>query len=72
MPPCSRLNSESSVPEELGSLAVDSGPSNVSENQEQLGSPDPDTLTEEMVYTQDLASAALPGKLVSELAYHSA
>ncbi|KAJ6657350.1 hypothetical protein lerEdw1_002517 [Lerista edwardsae] len=63
VPPCSRLNSESSVPEELGSLAIDSGPSKVSENQEQLGSPDPDTLTEEMVYTQELASAASPGKL---------
>ncbi|XP_066480113.1 centrosome-associated protein 350 isoform X2 [Tiliqua scincoides] len=63
VPPCSRLNSESSVPEELGSLAVESGPSKVSENQEQLGSPDHATLTEEMVYTQELASAASPGKL---------
>ncbi|KAJ7331939.1 hypothetical protein JRQ81_014119 [Phrynocephalus forsythii] len=59
VPACSRLNSESSVPEELGSLAVESGPSKVPENREQFGSLD-DTLTEEIVCTQE--SAASPGK----------
>ncbi|XP_053100125.1 centrosome-associated protein 350 isoform X2 [Hemicordylus capensis] len=63
VPPCSRLNSESSVPEELGSLVVEPGPSKVSEEQEQLGSPDHTTLTEAMVYTQDLVSTTSPGKL---------
>ncbi|XP_054835555.1 centrosome-associated protein 350 isoform X2 [Eublepharis macularius] len=63
VPPCSRLNSESSVPEELGNLAVESGPSKVSQVQGLLGSPDHTTLTEEMVYTQELESAASPGKL---------
>ncbi|XP_062990482.1 centrosome-associated protein 350 isoform X3 [Elgaria multicarinata webbii] len=61
VPPCSRLNSESSVPEDLGSLAIESGPSKVSEVQEQFGNLD-HTLTEEMVYTQELESAASPGK----------
>lgn len=63
VPPCSRLNSESSVPEELGSLPLESVPLKVSENQEELGSPDNATITEEMVYTQEMLSAALPGKL---------
>lgn len=72
VPPCSRLNSESSVPEELGSLPLESVPLKVSENQEELGSPDNATITEEMVYTQEMLSAALPGKLVSDFIYHSA
>ncbi|XP_015284641.1 PREDICTED: centrosome-associated protein 350-like [Gekko japonicus] len=63
VPPCSRFNSGSSVPEELGSLAVESGPSKVSEVQGQLGSPDHTTLMEEMVYTQEFESSASPGKL---------
>uniref|UniRef100_A0ACB8F287 Uncharacterized protein n=1 Tax=Sphaerodactylus townsendi TaxID=933632 RepID=A0ACB8F287_9SAUR len=63
VPPCSRLNSASSVPEELGNLAVESGPSKVSEVQEQLGSPDHTTVMEEMVYTQDIETSASPGKL---------
>ncbi|XP_042318196.1 centrosome-associated protein 350 isoform X2 [Sceloporus undulatus] len=53
--PCSRLNSESSVPEELGSLPVESRPATVPEDQD-------NTLTEEMVYTQELESSASPGK----------
>ncbi|XP_060088593.1 centrosome-associated protein 350 [Heteronotia binoei] len=63
VPPCSRFNSGSSVPEELGSLAVESGPSKVSEVQGQLGSPDHTTVMEEIVYTQELESSASPGKL---------
>ncbi|XP_067323740.1 centrosome-associated protein 350 isoform X2 [Anolis sagrei] len=61
VPPCSRLNSESSVPEELGSLPAESRPTTVHEDQEQFGSLD-HTLTEEMAYTQELASSASPGK----------
>ncbi|XP_077188333.1 centrosome-associated protein 350 isoform X2 [Paroedura picta] len=63
VPPCSRFNSGSSVPEELGRQTVESGPSKVSEVQEQLGSPDHTTLLEEMVYTQELESSASPGRL---------
>uniref|UniRef100_A0A8D2JLS2 Centrosomal protein 350 n=1 Tax=Varanus komodoensis TaxID=61221 RepID=A0A8D2JLS2_VARKO len=66
VPACSRLNSESSIPEDLGSLAVESGLPKVSEAQEQFGSLD-HTLTEEMVYAQERGSAASPGKHVSEL-----
>ncbi|XP_044295149.1 centrosome-associated protein 350 isoform X2 [Varanus komodoensis] len=61
VPACSRLNSESSIPEDLGSLAVESGLPKVSEAQEQFGSLD-HTLTEEMVYAQERGSAASPGK----------
>ncbi|KAM3841790.1 LOW QUALITY PROTEIN: centrosome-associated protein 350-like [Vipera latastei] len=61
MPPCSRLNSESSVPEELSNLVVESAPSKVSEIQGEPGSLD-HTLTEEIVYTQELESAVSPGK----------
>ncbi|KAH0618271.1 hypothetical protein JD844_017309 [Phrynosoma platyrhinos] len=55
VPPCSRLNSESSVPEELGSLPVESKPSTVPEDQEQFGSLD-NTLTEEMSPSKSSAS----------------
>ncbi|XP_058031277.1 centrosome-associated protein 350 isoform X2 [Ahaetulla prasina] len=61
MPPCSRLNSESSVPEELSNLVVESVPSKVSEIQSEPGNLD-HTLTEEIVYTQELESAVSPGK----------
>ncbi|ETE70040.1 Centrosomal protein, partial [Ophiophagus hannah] len=61
MPPCSRLNSESSVPEELSNLVVESIPSKVSEIQGERGSLD-HTVTEEIVYTQELESAVSPGK----------
>ncbi|XP_015666755.1 centrosome-associated protein 350 [Protobothrops mucrosquamatus] len=60
MPPCSRLNSESSIPE-LSNLVVESAPSKVSEIQGKPGSLD-HTLTEEIVYTQELESAVSPGK----------
>ncbi|XP_034977663.2 centrosome-associated protein 350 isoform X2 [Zootoca vivipara] len=49
VPPCSHLNNESSVPEELGSVAVENCPSKISEDQEQLESLD-QKLTEEIVY----------------------
>lgn len=52
VPACSRLNSESSVPEEPGSLAVESSPSKVLENQEHIGSLD-NISTAEMVSTQE-------------------
>ncbi|KAK9403894.1 putative centrosomal protein [Crotalus adamanteus] len=61
MPPCSCLNSESSVPEELSNLVVESAPSKVSEIQGKPGSLD-HTITEEIVYTQELESAVSPGK----------
>ncbi|KAL7984771.1 hypothetical protein Chor_003341 [Crotalus horridus] len=61
MPPCSCLNSESSVPEELSNLVVESAPSKVSEIQGKPGSLD-HTITEEMVYTQELEFAVSPGK----------
>ncbi|KAM6455499.1 centrosome-associated protein 350 isoform 2-T3 [Liasis olivaceus] len=60
-PPCSRLNSESSIPEELSNLVAESVPSKVSEDQGKRGSLD-HTLTEDMVYTQELESVASPGK----------
>ncbi|XP_074859420.1 centrosome-associated protein 350 [Carettochelys insculpta] len=58
----SHLNSESSVPEELGSPAGEHGPSPVVD-QEQPVSRDHSMLTEEMVYSQELESVASPGKL---------
>ncbi|KAG8132852.1 hypothetical protein E2320_010697 [Naja naja] len=61
MPPCSRLNSESSVPEELSNLVVESIPSKVSETQGETRSLD-HTVTEEIVYTQEPESAISPGK----------
>uniref|UniRef100_A0A670Y968 Centrosomal protein 350 n=1 Tax=Pseudonaja textilis TaxID=8673 RepID=A0A670Y968_PSETE len=61
MPPCSRLNSESSVPEELSNLVVESIPSQVSEIQGEPGSLD-HTVTEGIVYTQEPESAVSPGK----------
>lgn len=70
VPACSRVNSESSVLEELGSLAVDSGPSKVSKDQGQLRSPEHTTATEETIDTQELESSASPGKSVSELDYN--
>uniref|UniRef100_A0A2D4HEV6 CAP-Gly domain-containing protein n=1 Tax=Micrurus lemniscatus lemniscatus TaxID=129467 RepID=A0A2D4HEV6_MICLE len=61
MPPCSRLNSENSVPEELSNLVVESIPSQVSDIQGEPGSLD-HTVTEEIVYTQEPESAVSPGK----------
>uniref|UniRef100_A0A8D0HP92 Centrosomal protein 350 n=1 Tax=Sphenodon punctatus TaxID=8508 RepID=A0A8D0HP92_SPHPU len=62
IPPCSHLNSESSVPEELGSPAAESVQSEAVD-QGQPRSPNQSTLAEEMVYTQEVESAASPGKL---------
>uniref|UniRef100_A0A8C3T9H7 Centrosomal protein 350 n=1 Tax=Chelydra serpentina TaxID=8475 RepID=A0A8C3T9H7_CHESE len=56
------LNSESSVPEELGSPADEPVPSEAVDQGKPV-SPDHSTLTEEMVYSQDLESATSPGKL---------
>ncbi|XP_027623723.1 centrosome-associated protein 350 isoform X2 [Tupaia chinensis] len=61
IPSFSHLNSESSIPEELGSPAVDYGPSE-SLVQEQPGSLDHSVLTEEMVCSQELESSTSPGK----------
>ncbi|XP_075792935.1 centrosome-associated protein 350 isoform X1 [Pelodiscus sinensis] len=58
----SHLNSESSVPEELGSPAGETGPS-AAVDQRQPVNPDHITLTEEMVYSQELESSTSPGKL---------
>ncbi|XP_013376754.1 PREDICTED: centrosome-associated protein 350 isoform X2 [Chinchilla lanigera] len=61
LPSYSRLNSESSIPEELGSPAgVYVTPESVV--QEQQGSPDHSILTEEMVYSQELESSTSPSK----------
>uniref|UniRef100_A0A674JTT7 CAP-Gly domain-containing protein n=1 Tax=Terrapene triunguis TaxID=2587831 RepID=A0A674JTT7_9SAUR len=57
-----RVNSESSVPEELGSPAGEPVQSEAVDQGKPV-SPDHSTLTEEMVYSQDLESATSPGKL---------
>uniref|UniRef100_A0A8C0IQM9 Centrosomal protein 350 n=1 Tax=Chelonoidis abingdonii TaxID=106734 RepID=A0A8C0IQM9_CHEAB len=56
------VNSESSVPEELGSPAGEPVQSEAVDQGKPV-SPDHSTLTEEMVYSQDLESATSPGKL---------
>ncbi|XP_058430441.1 centrosome-associated protein 350 isoform X3 [Marmota monax] len=61
IPSSSHLNSESSIPEELGSPAVIYIPSE-SIVQEQPGSPDHSILTEEMVFSQELESSTSPSK----------
>ncbi|XP_008262074.3 centrosome-associated protein 350 isoform X2 [Oryctolagus cuniculus] len=61
VPSYSHQNSESSIPEELGSPAVDYIPSE-SIAQEQPGSPDHSMLTEEMVFSQELESSTSPSK----------
>lgn len=66
MPSCSHLNSESSIPEDLGSLAAESVPSEPMSH-EQPESPDQSIINEEMAYSEDFKSSASPGKLVSEL-----
>ncbi|XP_021259699.1 centrosome-associated protein 350 isoform X2 [Numida meleagris] len=62
VPSCSRLNSESSVPEELGSLAAESVPSETM-GHGQPESPDQSTVNEEMIYSEDFKSSTSPGKL---------
>uniref|UniRef100_A0A8V5H9Y2 Uncharacterized protein n=1 Tax=Melopsittacus undulatus TaxID=13146 RepID=A0A8V5H9Y2_MELUD len=62
VPSCSHLNSESSVPEDLGSLAAESVPSGTMGHR-QPESPDQTTANEEMVYSEEFKSSASPGKL---------
>lgn len=65
VPSFSHLPSESSIPEELGSPAVEYVPS-ASVVQEQPGSPDHSILlTEDMVFSQELESSTSPSKHVS-------
>ncbi|XP_028936989.1 centrosome-associated protein 350 isoform X2 [Ornithorhynchus anatinus] len=61
LPSCSRLNSESSIPEELGSPAAESIPPK-SLAQEPLTSPGHSTLSEEVVYSRDLESSTATNK----------
>ncbi|KAI5168963.1 hypothetical protein MUG91_G42n26 [Manis pentadactyla] len=61
IPSYSRLHSESSIPEELGSPAVEYIPSE-SIVPGQPGSPDHSILTEEMVFSQELESSTSPSK----------
>ncbi|XP_061307989.1 centrosome-associated protein 350 isoform X4 [Pezoporus flaviventris] len=63
VPSCCHLNSESSVPEGLGSLAAESVPSETM-GHGQPESPDQSTANEEMVYSEEFKSAS-PGKLSS-------
>uniref|UniRef100_A0A8C4V9I6 Centrosomal protein 350 n=1 Tax=Falco tinnunculus TaxID=100819 RepID=A0A8C4V9I6_FALTI len=62
VPSCSHLNSESSIPEDLGSLAAESVPSETMCHR-QPESPDQSTNNEEMVYSEEFKSSASPGKL---------
>uniref|UniRef100_A0A452FW99 Centrosomal protein 350 n=1 Tax=Capra hircus TaxID=9925 RepID=A0A452FW99_CAPHI len=61
VPSYSHLHSESSIPEELGSPAVEYIPSE-SVVQEHPGSPDHSILTEDMVFSQELESSTSPSK----------
>ncbi|XP_035189659.1 centrosome-associated protein 350 isoform X2 [Oxyura jamaicensis] len=60
--PCSCLNSESSVPEDLGSLAAESVPSETM-GHGQPESPAQSTINEEMIYSEEFKSSTTPGKL---------
>ncbi|XP_042661378.1 centrosome-associated protein 350 isoform X2 [Tyto alba] len=60
--PCSHLNSESSIPEDLGSLAAESVPSETM-GHGQPESPDQSTANEEVVYSEEFKSSNSPGKL---------
>ncbi|XP_075616490.1 centrosome-associated protein 350 isoform X5 [Balearica regulorum gibbericeps] len=62
VPSCSHLNSESSIPEDLGSLAAESVPSETM-GHGQPESPDQSTTNEEMVYSEEFKSSTSPGKL---------
>ncbi|KAL9845701.1 centrosome-associated protein 350 isoform 5-T8 [Geothlypis trichas] len=62
VPSCSHLNSESSIPEDLGSLAAESVPSEPM-GHGQPESPDQSTINEEIVYSEDFKSSTSPGKL---------
>ncbi|KAJ7398921.1 Centrosome-associated protein 350 [Pitangus sulphuratus] len=62
VPSCSHRNSESSIPEDLGSLPAESVPSEPMGHR-QLESPDQSTVNEEMVYSEEFKSSTSPGKL---------
>ncbi|NWY49610.1 CE350 protein, partial [Chionis minor] len=62
VPSCSHLNSESSIPEDLGSPAAESVPSETM-GHGQPESPDQSTVNEEMVYSEEFKSSTSPGKL---------
>ncbi|XP_051480645.1 centrosome-associated protein 350 isoform X3 [Apus apus] len=62
VPSNSHLNSESSIPEDLGSVAAESVPSETM-GRGQPESPDQSTINEEMVYSEEFKSSASPGKL---------
>ncbi|XP_066048236.1 centrosome-associated protein 350 isoform X2 [Chamaea fasciata] len=62
VPSCSHRNSESSIPEDLGSLAAESVPSEPMAHG-QPESPDQSTVNEEMAYSEDFKSSTSPGKL---------
>ncbi|NXI74348.1 CE350 protein, partial [Anseranas semipalmata] len=62
VPSCSRLNSESSVPEDLGSPAAESVPSETM-GHGQPESPDQSTINEEIIYSEEFKSSTTPGKL---------
>ncbi|XP_039928490.1 centrosome-associated protein 350 isoform X2 [Hirundo rustica] len=59
---CSHRNSESSIPEDLGSLAAESVPSEPM-GHGQPESPDQSTINEEMAYSEDFKSSTSPSKL---------
>ncbi|NXF03358.1 CE350 protein, partial [Smithornis capensis] len=63
VPSCSNQNSESSIPEDLGSLAAESVPSEPM-GHGQPESPDQSTINEEMAYSEEFKlSTSSPGKL---------
>ncbi|NWV71386.1 CE350 protein, partial [Malurus elegans] len=62
VPSCSHLNSESSIPEDLGSLAAESVPSEPM-GHGQPESPDQSTINEEMAYSEEFKSSTSPSKL---------
>ncbi|NWR29486.1 CE350 protein, partial [Tachuris rubrigastra] len=62
VPSCSHLNSESSIPEDLGSLPAESVPSEPTGHR-QPESPDQSTVNEEMAYSEEFKSSTSPGKL---------
>ncbi|NXX86328.1 CE350 protein, partial [Urocolius indicus] len=62
VPSCSHLNTETSIPEDLGSLSAESVPSETM-GHGQPESPNHSTTNEEMVYSEEFKSSTSPGKL---------
>ncbi|XP_061860268.1 centrosome-associated protein 350 isoform X2 [Colius striatus] len=62
VPSCSHLNTETSIPEDLGSLPAESVPSEAM-GHGQPESPNHSTTNEEMVYSEEFKSSTSPGKL---------